>query len=128
MSALLRILLIAASIFYCGWTLYRIYRAQVKIEDAIFWICLSGVLLIMSLFPELVILGTELTGVQSPVNFVFLCMIFILMVKLFHLSMKVSALENKLHELAQRYGIDAFEKEQTRLPRETRESSEGEEK
>ena len=128
MTVVLRIILVIASLINCFWIIHRICKSQARIEDSIFWICLSGVLLIMSLFPELVILGTELTGVQSPVNFVFLCMIFILMVKLFHLSMKVSALENKLHELAQRYGIDAFEKEQTRLPRETGESSEDEEK
>lgn len=106
MTIVLRIILVIASLLNCFWIIHRICKSQAKIEDSIFWICLSGLLILMSIFPGIVILGARLTGVQSPVNFVFLCIIFILMVKVFRMSLKISSLESKLHQLAQRYGID----------------------
>ena len=106
MTIVLRAVLIAASLLNCWWIIHRIRKAQAKIEDSVFWVCFSGVLIVMSLFPKLVIWGARATGVQSPVNFVFLCIIFILMVKIFRLSVKLSIVESKLQELAQRYGID----------------------
>ena len=106
MTIVLRVILILASILNCGWIIRRIRKSQAKIEDSVFWVCFSGVLIIMSLFPEIVVFGAHATGVQSPVNFVFLCIIFILLVKIFRLSIKVSILESKVQGLAQRYGID----------------------
>ena len=111
MTILLRVVLIVASLFNCWWIIHRIRKAQAKIEDSVFWVCFSGVLIVMSLFPGLVVLGARITGVQSPVNFVFLCIIFILIVKIFRLSVKVSLLESKLQGLAQRYGIGHLKKE-----------------
>lgn len=111
MTMVLRGVLIVASVLNCWWIIRRIQKAQAKIEDSVFWICFSGVLIVMSVFPELVIWGARVTGVQSPVNFVFLCIIFILMVKIFRLSVKVSLLESKLQGLAQRYGIDHLKEE-----------------
>ena len=76
MTITLRIVLIVASILTCTWIIQRIRKAQIKIEDSVFWILFSGVLILMSIFPRLVEWGTKLTGVQSPVNFVFLSILF----------------------------------------------------
>lgn len=111
MTMVLRAVLIVASVLNCWWIIRRIRKSQAKIEDSVFWICFSGVLIVMSLLPELVIWGAKITGVQSPVNFVFLCIIFILMVKIFRLSVKLSIMESKLQGLAQRYGIDHLKEE-----------------
>lgn len=111
MTILLRAVLIAASLFNCWWIIHHIRKAQAKIEDSVFWVCFSGVLIVMSLFPDLVVWGAAVTGVQSPVNFVFLCIIFILIMKIFRLSVKLSIVESKLQELAQRYGVDHLKRE-----------------
>lgn len=108
MTVVLRIILVIASLINCFWIIHRICKSQARIEDSIFWICLSALLILMSVFPQVVICGAKITGVQSPVNFVFLCMIFILLVKDFRMSLKISALEARLQQLAQRYGIDTY--------------------
>lgn len=108
MTVVLRVILVIASLLNCFWIIHRICKSQARIEDSIFWICLSGLLLLMSVFPQAVIWGAKITGVQSPVNFVYLCMIFILLVKVFRMSLRISALEARLQKLAQRYGIDAY--------------------
>ena len=85
MTVTLRIILLIASILNCAWIIQRIRKAQTRIEDSVFWILFSGLLIGMSLFPQVIEFGASITGVQSAVNFVFLSIIFVLMVKLFRL-------------------------------------------
>lgn len=106
MTMTLRIVLVVVSILNCAWILLRIRKAQVKIEDSVFWILFSAMLILMSIFPGIITWGTEIVGVQSPVNFVFLAIIFVLLLKVFRLSIRVSQLESKLQTLVQRYAID----------------------
>ena len=110
MSIVLRIILIIVSILNCGWILKRIQKSQVKIEDSIFWILFSGCLIFISIFPGIVEYGAKLTGIASPVNFVYLAIIFILILKIFRLSIRISQLESKLQTLAQKYALDHIEK------------------
>lgn len=105
MTFVLRLVLILSSIVNCIWILSRIRNSQMKIEDSVFWILFSFSLVTMGLFPGLVEFGAKLSGVQSPVNFVFLSIIFILILKMFRMSMKISRVENKLQTFAQTYAI-----------------------
>ena len=63
----------------------------------------------MSIFPRLVEWGTKLTGVQSPVNFVFLSILFILIIKLFRMTIKISQIENKFQSFVQAYALNEYE-------------------
>lgn len=109
MTALLRIVLVVVSILNCVLILRRIRSSQVGIEDSVFWILYSGILILMSIFPQMLEYGAQFTGVQSPVNFVFLSIIFILQMKLFRMSIKISQLENKLKTFAQSYALDGVQ-------------------
>ncbi len=106
MTITLRIILLLASALNCAWIIQKIRKAQAKIEDSIFWMLFSGLLVCMSIFPRIVEWGAAVTGVQSTVNFVFLIIIFVLIVKLFRVSVKLSQLEGKLQAFAQTYAID----------------------
>lgn len=66
-----------------------------------FWILFSAFLLIISIFPQIVSWGAKITGVMSPSNFIFLAVIFILIVKVFRMSIRISQLESKLQRLVQ---------------------------
>ena len=106
MSIILRIILIAASLLSTVYVLKKIRKAQLQIQDSIFWIFLSFILIIVSVFPKLGIYVAQLIGIISPVNFIFLLMIFILFLKVFTLSLKVSHLESMIRNLAQEYAIN----------------------
>lgn len=106
MSTTLRVLLLFVSILTFVWVLKKIRNAQVTIQDAVFWLISSLLLVLMGIFPNLVIRAAELLGVASPVNFVFLCIIFVLLVKVFLMSIKLSQLEYKLQRLAQHEAIE----------------------
>ena len=111
MTATLRLILVAASVLCCSWILISIRKAKVRIEDSVFWICFSALLVIISIFPSLIDLGARLTGIQSSQNFLFLAIIFILIVKLFRMTIRVSQLDSKLQKLVQTVAIDKKDRE-----------------
>ena len=100
MSATLRVILFVLAVVTAWWILSKIRRLKVKMEDAIFWIFVAVVLCTLSLFPEIVYKLTDIVGVMSPANLVFLIVIFILLEKVFTLSIIVSQLEEKVTVLS----------------------------
>ena len=110
MTPVFRIILIVVSILSTWYILKKIRQSKLQIEYAIFWIIFSGVLVIISLFPWLVSLFTRLLGMQLPVNFVFMVFIFILLVKLFMMTIELSALENKVKDLTQELALEEKER------------------
>lgn len=105
MSPTFRIILILASVLTAFWVSRKIRKAQIKIEDTLFWLLFSLLLIFLSLFPSIAVFFSNLIGVASTVNFIFLTIIFLLMVKVFLLSIKISQLESKLQTFAQTYAI-----------------------
>lgn len=106
MSIPLRIMLIVASILTGIYIRKQLRKSQMRIEDVLFWLFFAVILIFMSVFPEAVAWFTDLVGVQSPVNFVFLVVIFLLLVRCFALSVKVSFLEAKLNEVVETMAIN----------------------
>jgi hypothetical protein len=77
----------------------------------VFWFLLSALFLIMSIFPQLVMTVSGLIGFESPANLVFLCIIAIVLVKNFLLSVKISQLEYNLMKLTQHTMVESVSKE-----------------
>lgn len=105
MSYYLRTILLSASVLALIYVFRKIRKAQIQLQDSLFWIFLSILFVVMGAFPQLVYALTRLVGFQAPVNLIFLMMIFILLIKVFLLSIKISQLENKLDNLVQELAI-----------------------
>lgn len=114
MSTILRILLIIASICLMCWILHKIKKLKVKMESAIYWIIFSFGLLILAVFPQVSFYLSDLFGVMSPSNLVFLVIIFALLIKVFTLSTAVSQLEEKITVLAAEIAVRSQD-QQTQL-------------
>ena len=114
MSDTLRVVLIVASVLCLLFTLRKISQSKVRIDDAIFWIVGAFGLVIISIFPQISSWCCDLLGIQAPVNFLFLFMIFILLVKLFYMTIRVSQLESKVKELSQRYALDHMDEDEVK--------------
>ena len=81
-----------------------------KITDRVFWTLFAIMLVLFSIFPQIADWLSELVGIYSTTNFIFLLIIFILLVKCFQLTMDISKLDNKVKELVQKIAIDEKEK------------------
>lgn len=107
MSTILRILLVIASVCTVTWILKKINKSKVKMEDAIFWIVFSCVLLILALFPQVSYWLSGILGIESPANLVFLLIICLLLEKIFTLSIVTSQLEDKVSILSAEIALRA---------------------
>lgn len=100
MSNVLRILLVLASVCTVAWSLRKINKAKVKMEDAIYWMFFGVILLALAVFPQISYWLSGLIGIESPANFVFLLIICLLIGKIFMLSIAVSQMDDKISILS----------------------------
>ena len=112
MSAVFQVLLIFGAILMTYYILKRIRQSKLQIEYAIFWIVFSGILLVFSIFPFIVVIATKMIGMELPVNFIFLFFILILILKAFFQTIETSALENKVRNLTQRLAIEEKDRQE----------------
>lgn len=110
MSLILRAGLIIVSLLTLVFITRKVRNAQVRLEDSIFWFCVAGVLLILSIFPGVFFTISRSVGIESPANLVFLVFIFILLILGFNLSVRISQTDTKLKELTQQLAIEKFER------------------
>ncbi|MDO4847550.1 MAG: DUF2304 domain-containing protein [Clostridiaceae bacterium] len=101
----LRILLIIMSVFTFAFVIKQIRKNKIEIGESLFWIIISIILIVISVFPQITGFFTKLLGIQSPSNFVFLVAIFIVMLKLFTLSIDVAKLKQKLKSLIENVAL-----------------------
>ncbi|MCI9068456.1 MAG: DUF2304 domain-containing protein [Lachnospiraceae bacterium] len=111
MTTVLRIVLILMSLLVLVVMLRKIRQSKAKIEDAMFWVFFALLLVVFSVFPQAADWLSGLVGTMSTANFIFLLMIFLLLVKNFSMSMRISQLETKVKDLVQRIAIDDNERE-----------------
>lgn len=105
MSILFRFVLIIASVVTAVCMFVKIRKSQIRIEDTVYWILASIVLVLLSIFPKVAEFFANWLGITSPANFIFLCIIFVLLIEVFSLSIKISRLQNKLQIIAQQLAI-----------------------
>ncbi len=109
MSVFLRLILFIGALTTTGYVLFKIRRSKVQIEDSIFWLLFSLMILVLSIFPDIAIEASVILGISSPVNFIFLMVLFVLIVHQFFLTIRLSQTNNRLKELIQKKAIDDFE-------------------
>lgn len=106
MSIIIRALLISGAVLLLVFMLKRIRQSKLKIEYTIFWIVFASILVLLGIFPEAAYEISRWFGFQSPISMVFLVIIFVLIVKMFFMTLQISQLENKIDALAQQIAID----------------------
>ena len=105
MGSILRVVLVIVSLVTVVYVVHKIKRSKLQIEYSLFWIIVSSLILILSIFPRTAYWISGVLGFMSPVNFIFLFMIFILLVHSFYLTNKCSQLENMIHDLTQEIAV-----------------------
>ena len=111
MTVTLRIFLIIASLLTVIWILIKIRKMKVKMEDAIFWLIFSALIIILAIFPEISYWLSKILGIESPANLVFLFVICLLLEKIFTLSIITSQLEEKVSILSAEVALRSQDEE-----------------
>ena len=112
---LLRVCLIVGSLITAVYVLRRVRHAKIQIEDTIFWLGFSAALLILAVFPGIAYWAADLLGFMSPINFVYVVIIFLLLVKQFFMSIRLSQLDSKVRMLTEQVALDREKVERDKL-------------
>ena len=110
-----RVCLIVGSLITAVYVLRRVRHAKIQIEDTIFWLLFSGVLLVLAVFPGIAYWASRLLGFQSPINFVYIVVIFLLLVKQFLLSIRISQLDSRLRILTEQVALNQEKQEREKM-------------
>lgn len=105
MSLSIRIILIVVSVLTFLLVMRRIRREKLLISDAVFWILFSAALLLLSIFPQIVIWVARWLGFVSAANLILVLIIFVLLLKMFSMSLHISHTDCKLRQLVQEMAI-----------------------
>lgn len=108
MSVQLGFLLVAGSVFTFLFMMRLIRKAAVRIEDSIFWILFSFLLIILSAFPGIAFFLSDVLKIQSPINLVYLVIIFVLIVNQFYMTLKISRMMIRQKELIQQIALNNY--------------------
>lgn len=114
MSPALRVILVIVSFLIVILVLKKIRKKQLHIDDALYWMVSSFLLLIVSIFPQLAFWASAILQIKDPTNFVFLFVIFIVLVKLFKIAIDLSVQKQRLNRLVQNLALANEEIEQNK--------------
>lgn len=101
----LRALLIIGAVFALWVVGRKVKKNKILVEDAVFWVVAAVVLVVLAIFPGIAISIANALGFMSASNFVYLCIIALLLWKVFVNSTEISRLKNKVDELAQEVAL-----------------------
>ncbi|WP_456090091.1 DUF2304 domain-containing protein [Oribacterium parvum] len=123
MTLLFRIILLAVCLFTYFFLHHSIKKEKMRIEESIFWLILSLLLLVFSIFPGIPDILARLLGIYSTANFLFLFVIFILLLRLFYVNAALGKLEERVKTLVQNEALrDRREREQDRRDKRVKDS------
>ena len=123
MTLLFRIILLAVCLFTYFFLHHSIKKEKMRIEESIFWLILSLLLLFFSIFPGIPDILARLLGIYSTANFLFLFVIFILLLRLFYVNAALGKLEERVKTLVQNEALrDRREREKDRRDKRVKDS------
>ena len=108
MPILLRVVLLVVSFLTFWYVVRKIRKSQFQIGDSVFWVFFFLLIFGLGAFPSVGVFFSTLLGFDSPVNFILVAIIFVLLLKIFLQSFQISQLDNKIKTLSQRIALDAY--------------------
>lgn len=116
MAIELRLALFLGALLAMVYFLYQIRKSRLQIAYTISWTILSGMLLLLSIFPGIATWASARLGVESPANLVYLVVIAILLLKLFTTTLKLSNMDRQITDLTQYIAIQQQARERENPP------------
>lgn len=99
MTITLRVILIIGSLITFFLCVKRIKQAKLKVSNSVMWMVGCLILILMSIFSNVVEWISVKLGFIAPVNFVFLTMIGFLLIQMFIYNIRISELNEKIKDL-----------------------------
>ena len=97
----LQVLLIVGALALFGMIVYLIKHKKIEVKYSIIWLAFSATMIIFALFPYLVLVLGDISGVVNPVNFIFMTLFVFILLIMLSVSAVISGFSTKIKRLAQ---------------------------
>lgn len=97
--------LILLAILFALIVLNKTKQQKMLERDSIRWVFLSGIIIFLAIFPDLIMKVSSFVGIDYAPSLLFLLSILVLFYFILRQSIQISELNNKVRELAQRNAI-----------------------
>lgn len=108
MSLPLRIILIVISLLFVSLVFYTVNRKHMQLSDSLVWLLVSFLMIVLAFFPRIGIWLSRLVGIETPVNFIYLVGIVVLLVLVFHLTVQHSKVKQQVIAIIQEISIENY--------------------
>ena len=98
-------ILIVGSICFFLFIVNMVRTKKLELKYALTWLLTSLSFVIMSVFPGTLYFVADVLQIELPVNALFLCVIFLLLLMVFALTVAVSRQANRIKRLVQEIGL-----------------------
>lgn len=105
MSLLFSATLLISALLIFWLILRKIRRSEVTIADSTFWFLFALSLVLMGVFRQIPFFFAGIFGIESPANFVFACVIAVLILREFYSTVEISQLRARVRGLAQKEAL-----------------------
>ncbi len=120
----LRVILVVGAVLALVVICLQVKKSKILVEDAIFWVAVSFIILLIAVFTDPIISLAHQLGFMSASNFVYFAVIVMLLWKVFTNSCEISRLKARINELAQEVALahmsdekDAVKEDKASRPR-----------
>lgn len=105
MSGVLRICLVIGVVIYMTFIVILLRKRKLNLKYSLLWMLSAVVLLLLAVFPQIAVFVSELLGIQSAVNAIYLIIVFFMLLLLISLSSIVSKQHREIKTLIQHVAI-----------------------
>ena len=97
----LQILLILGAVALFGMIVWLIKHKKIEVKYSIIWLAFSATMILFAIFPYLVLVLGDISGVANPVNFIFMTLFVFILLIMLSVSAVISGFSTKIKRLAQ---------------------------
>jgi len=97
----LQVLLIFGAIVLFAMIVWLIKNKKIEVKYSIIWLAFSATMILFAVFPYLVLVLGDISGVANPVNFIFMTLFVFILLILLSVSAVISGFSTKIKRLAQ---------------------------
>lgn len=108
MNPILRGTLVLCAFLMLVFVIRKLRKAQFDTSDSVFWLLMVGCLLLVAIFPQVAYFFSDLLGIQSPSNFIFLAVIGLLTIREFTMQAQLVQLRRKISVLVQETALHDY--------------------
>jgi len=108
MNSTIKVFIILLGLILICSIMYLLVKRRINDRHSLFWFIGAFIILILSLFPEILEMLANMVGIDYPPSLLFLFAILVILAIVLYQSMQISVLQERLRELTQQMAIEHY--------------------